>query len=57
MFGMEMPVSGVWAEAEIVAAHRRRGRMRRVRLVIRLDTPVGWFGPTPLTLRDDGRPG
>jgi len=49
MLGMEMPVSGVWAgvwawiwvwEAEIVRAQKRRGRMRRVRLVIRLDAPV-----------------
>ena len=44
MLGMEMPVSGVWAEAEMVTAQRRRGRMRRVRLVIRLDTPLGASG-------------
>jgi hypothetical protein len=45
MAGIEMPVSGVWSglwagKAEIVRAERRRGRMRRVRLVIRLDAPV-----------------
>jgi hypothetical protein len=46
MAGMEMPVSGVsagvWAAgAEAVRALRmRRGRMRRVRLVITLGAPV-----------------
>src|ERR1700733_9938080 len=34
MLGMEMPVSGVWAKAEIVSAQKRRGRIRRARLII-----------------------
>src|SRR5271170_6713717 len=51
MLGMEMPVSGVWAEAEIAKAQRRRGRMRRVMLVIVWGAPVlGALGRQPSSL-------